>query len=99
MASTSPLNDAGNNEYVVVVTGSGESSSGTQSIVVTVSDKDNEAPGQPAAPTIAEATLNSLKVTWAVPANAGPEITDYDVQYKRRVVMTVSPMWNTMARI
>ncbi len=82
VASTSPLNDAGNNEYVVVVTGSGESSSGTQSIVVTVSDKDDEAPGQPAAPTIAEATMKSLKVTWEVPANAGPEITDYDVQYK-----------------
>ena len=82
VASTSPLNDAGNNEYVVVVTGSGESSSRTQSIVVTVSDKDDEAPGQPAAPTIAEATMNSLKVTWEVPANAGPEITDYDVQYK-----------------
>ena len=82
VASTSPLNDAGNNEYVVVVTGSGESSSGTQSIVVTVSDKDDEVPGQVETPVVSEATMNSLKVMWTAPANMGPEITDYDVQYK-----------------
>ena len=84
--STDPANVANNNEYIVEVTATGGAServlTAAQMITVTVSDKDDEAPGQPAAPTIAEATMNSLKVTWEVPANAGPEITDYDVQYK-----------------
>ena len=84
--SADPANVANNNEYIVEVTATGGAServlTAKQTITVTVTDKDDEAPGQPAAPTIAEATLNSLKVTWAVPANTGPEITDYDVQYK-----------------
>ena len=63
---TNPASGAGDNEYIVVV----EAKSGTgarelthnQTLTVTVSDVDTEAPGVPAAPTIAQATFNSLKV-------------------------------------
>ena len=84
--SADPANAANNNEYIVEVTATGGAServlTAKQTLTVTVSDKDDEAPGQVETPVVSEATMNSLKVTWAVPANAGPEITDYDVQYK-----------------
>ena len=82
---TNPASGAGDNEYIVVV----EAKSGTdarelthnQTLTVTVSDVDTEAPGVPATPTIAQATFNSLKVAWSVPTNTGPEITAYDVRH------------------
>ena len=85
VAVSDPANDAKNNEYIVVV----EVTSGvaaraltaTVTVTVTVTDVDTEAPGVPDAPTIAEATLNSLKVSWSVPTNTGPEINAYDVRY------------------
>ena len=54
-------------------------------VTVAVTDDDTEAPGKPAAPTVA-ATANStssLDVTWVAPSNAGPAITGYDLQYKK----------------
>ena len=52
-------------------------------VTINVTDVDGEAPGQPDAPTVELVTDdNSLMVSWAAPANSGPEITDYDVQYK-----------------
>ena len=84
--SADPANVANNNEYIVEVTATGGAServlTAAQTITVTVTDKDDEAPGQVETPVVSEATLNSLKVTWTAPANTGPEITDYDVQYK-----------------
>ena len=44
----------------------------TQTLTVTVTDVDSEAPGVPSVPTVAEATLNSLKVNWTAPTNTGP---------------------------
>ena len=75
-----------NNTYVVEVqatsgTGTREKTA-TQTITVTVTDVAGEAPGKPAAPTVAPASVTSLTVTWTKPANAGPAITDYDVQYR-----------------
>ena len=75
-----------NNTYVVEVeatsgTGTREKTA-TQTITVTVTDVAGEAPGKPAAPTVAAASVTSLTVTWTKPANAGPAITDYDVQYR-----------------
>ena len=49
---------------------------------MTVTDVAGEAPGKPDAPTVAPASVSSLTVTWSVPSNAGPAITDYDVQYR-----------------
>ena len=75
-----------NNTYVVEVTatsGAGErEKTATQTITVTVTDDDTEAPGKPAAPTVSPASVTSLTVTWTAPSNAGPAITDYDVQYR-----------------
>ena len=44
----------------------------TQTVKVTVRDVDTEAPGVPDVPTVAEATFNSLKVSWTAPDNTGP---------------------------
>ena len=85
-ASTDPANDAGNNEYIVVVevtSGTGErEKSVTQTITVTVTDDDAEKPGKPAAPTVAAVSVSQVKVSWSAPDNAGPDITDYDYQYR-----------------
>ena len=74
------------NDYVVEVqatSGAGERvKTATQTITVTVTDVAGEAPGKPDAPTVAPASVTSLTVNWSAPANAGPAITDYDVQYR-----------------
>ena len=84
--SVDPANAAGNNQYVVVVTATSgadeREKTATQTITVTVTDVDTEAPGKPAAPTVSPASVTSLTVTWTAPTNAGPVITDYDVQYR-----------------
>ena len=75
-----------NNDYVVVV----RATSGTgarlktadQTITVTVTDEAGEAPGAPATPTVASASVSSVTVAWAAPSNAGPAITDYDYRYR-----------------
>ena len=74
------------NTYEVVV----RATSGTdarvktadQPITVTVTDVDTEAPGVPEAPTVTSASVTSVTVTWAAPANPGPAITSYDLQYR-----------------
>ena len=75
-----------NNTYVVDVTatsGTGtREMTATQTITVTVTDVDTEAPGKPGAPTVSAGSATSLRVNWSAPSNAGPPITDYDVQYR-----------------
>ena len=57
---------------------------GSDSIDVTIALTDvSEPPGAPAAPTIGTTTATSLVVNWLAPANTGPAITDYDVQYRQ----------------
>ena len=80
-------NDSGtNNTYVVrstATSGAGTRvKTATQTITVTVTDVDTEAPGKPGAPTVSSASATSLSVNWSAPDNAGPAITDYDVQYR-----------------
>ena len=74
------------NDYVVEVqatSGAGERvKTATQTITVTVTDVSGEAPGKPAAPDVAAASVTSLTVSWSAPANAGPAIDDYDVRYR-----------------
>ena len=78
-----------NNDYVVVVrasSGTGERlKTADQTITVTVTDEAGEAPGAPATPTVASASVTSLNVSWAAPSNAGPAITDYDYRYRVKV--------------
>ena len=74
------------NDYVVVVRATSgadaRAKTADQTITVTVTDMDGEAPGAPDTPTVATASLSSVTVTWAAPENAGPAITDYDLQYR-----------------
>ncbi len=77
--------DTGNGYVVDVTATSGTGTremTATQTITVTVTDVDTEAPGKPGAPTVSAASATSLSVSWSAPSNAGPAITDYDVQYR-----------------
>ena len=80
-----PADAGGNNEYIVEVTATGGAGTremtGTQTITVTVEDVD-EPPGKPDPPTVSDETESSLTVTWTEPANTGPDITNYHVQYR-----------------
>ena len=74
-------------DYVVVVratsgTGAREKTA-DQTITVAVTNAGGEAPGVLAAPSVSSASATSLNVSWTAPANAGPEIADYD--YRHRV--------------
>ena len=51
-------------------------------VTITVTDVDGEAPDAPTAPTFGTTTSTSIVVHWLAPTNAGPAITDYDVQYR-----------------
>lgn len=56
---------------------------GRASIDVTVNIVDvDEPPQAPAAPTVSEPSPTSLHVAWSAPANSGPPVDDYDVQYR-----------------
>ena len=80
-----PTDSGRNNEYIVEVTATGGTGTRertiTQEITVTVED-DDEPPGKPDQPTVSNETENSLTVTWDEPTNTGPDINDYDVQYR-----------------
>ena len=94
LASTSPSSAAGDNEYIVVVKATsgtgGRVSTATQTLTITVTDV-LEPPDKPEKPSISDATLTTLKVSWTAPANAGkPTIEDYDVQYAKNVA---NPTW------
>ena len=75
---------------VKVMDGNGGSHSTTVTIEVT--DRDDEAPVKPSAPTVRPSAptddephldpTTMLEVTWAEPQNEGPSITRYEVQYK-----------------
>ena len=87
LVSTTPANDAGNNEYIIIVTatsGTGaRQTTATQTLTITVTDV-NEAPGQPAPPTVTAvaATPTSLSVSWTAATNTGPAIT-YNLRYRK----------------
>ena len=85
--------DASNTYEVVVRATSGtgaRAKTADQTITVTVTDVDGEAPGVPAAPTVSSASVSSVTAAWAAPANAGPPITDYDYRYQ---VKSTAPGW------
>ena len=87
LASTDPVNDLEDNEYVVTVTATDSASpppagSGTVTLTVTVTDVE-EPPAAPAAPTVEAAGPDRLTVSWTAPDNAGrPAVTDYHLQYR-----------------
>ena len=95
VASTSPANDANNNQYVVVVTvtsGTGDRVlTAEQTITVTVTDA-KEVPLAPGAPEVDAVSITSLRIRWLAPTNTGPPITDYDYRYR---IKTPQGEWAT----
>ena len=77
----------GDNQYEVTVevtSGAGDRElTAEKTFTVTVTDQ-REPPGVPEAPTISGETAESLTVSWSDPDNTGPDITDYDVQYREK---------------
>ena len=60
----------------------GQGGSNTIAVRINLTDQQ-ERPGTPDAPDVAAASSTSLEVTWDAPANTGPDINDYDVQYRQ----------------
>ena len=73
-----------NNTYVVDVEATGGTGSraktATQEVTITVTDV-TEAPGKPAAPTVATAGSGELAVSWTAPTNTGPPISGYKLRH------------------
>ena len=78
-----PADSNTDNIYSVTVQASDGTNTGSLDVTVTVTDVDTEVPGAPAAPTVEAASTTSLSVSWSAPANTGPAISDYDVQYRK----------------
>ena len=87
VAGTDPVSGAGDNEYLVTVevkSGAGARElEAEQALTIRVTD-EREPPDVPEAPTFSGATAESLTVHWTEPDNTGPEITDYDLQYREK---------------
>ena len=74
--------EATKNSYSVTVKASDGTDSATIAVTINVTDVSGERPSAPAAPAVSAASVSSLNVNWSAPTNAGPAITDYDVQYR-----------------
>ena len=88
------LNYEEKNSYSVTVRwtdGRGGKRVAGQSVTITVTDVDEE-PEAPDAPVVGTAGIepSSVRVSWDEPANTGPPITDYDVQYRKPEAEAVS---------
>ena len=70
------------NEYSVRVSAQ-DRRGGVDGIIVTISVENvDEPPARPAAPDLKATSHSTLAVNWTAPDNQGPEITDYDLQYR-----------------
>ena len=70
------------NEYSVRVSAR-DRRGGVDGIIVTISVENvDEPPSQPGAPEVTSTGPTGLTVSWTAPDNQGPEITDYDLQYR-----------------
>ncbi len=67
---------------VTVDVSDGEGGETRLAVAITITDID-EPPLQPAPPSVSAIASTSLTVVWEEPVNTGPEITDYDVQYRQ----------------
>ena len=84
VTSANPANDAGNNEYLVTVRASDGSASTDLTLVVEVTDVD-EQPAKPDKPAVSPTagSTTSLDVSWTAPdPNGGPDIIGYELQYQ-----------------
>ena len=67
---------------VTVHISDGEGGEASLAAGIAITDID-EPPGQPAPPSVSAIAPTTLTVIWTEPSNTGPEITDYDVQYRQ----------------
>ncbi len=70
--------------YTVIIKAD-DNRGGTDTVTVTITVTDvDEPPSAPAAPSVSatSGSTTRLDVTWSAPANTGPAITDYDLQYR-----------------
>ncbi len=68
--------------YVVIVrVQDGQGGSNTIEVAINLIDRQ-EPPETPSAPRVIPASSTSLTVTWDEPTNTGPDIDDYDIQYR-----------------
>ena len=86
--SSDPVSGAEDNQYAVrveVKSGAGARElEAEQTFTISVTD-EREPPEVPeAAHTFSGETADSLQVSWKEPDNTGPEITDYDLQYREK---------------
>ena len=80
-------NPAGDNEYIVEVSvrsGAGARELDAEKMFTIRVTDDREPPEVPESPVISEETADSLMVSWNEPENTGPDINDYDVQYREK---------------
>ena len=76
--------------YTVVVKAD-DTKGGTATVTVTITVTDvTEPPAQPAAPSVSPTagSTTSLDVSWTAPANTGPPIDNYDLQYQKTTEST-----------
>ena len=62
-------------------------------MTITVTDV-NEPPGTPDAPTISHPRQRRLRASWNPPVNIGPDINDYDVQYRVKNTANPNTAWS-----
>ncbi len=67
---------------VAVRVSDGAGGEASLAVDIAISDID-EPPGQPSPPSVSAIASTRLTVIWEEPVNTGPEITDYDVQYRQ----------------
>ena len=78
-------NHEAKSSYTVIVKAD-DTKGGTATVTVTITVTDvTEPPGQPAAPSVSptSGSTTSLDVSWTAPANTGPDIDNYDLQYQK----------------
>ncbi|MYC65367.1 MAG: hypothetical protein F4X12_03440 [Acidobacteriia bacterium] len=69
--------------YTTVVTANDGSATATHTVTISVTNVDEPPAAPPARGTLTANPAGSLAVSWRAPANSGPAISGYDVEYRR----------------
>ena len=81
--TSASLNYEEKSSYAVTVRVSdGRGGTDAVNVTINVTDVDGEAPETPFAPRVTAVSSTRLQVSWDMPANQGPPITDYDYRYR-----------------
>ncbi len=59
---------------------------------IAVTDDDTEAPSAPRPPSVQPESVTSLVVRWVEPVNTGPDITNYNLQYREQSAASWTPL-------